>query len=232
MPKTALVTGGNRGIGFEICRLLAQKGLNVILGARDLNAAEEAVEILKSEGLQVSSQLIDVQDAASIRAASENLLEEFGVVDVLVNNAGVLFDRRILPTEIPYDVLITTINTNTIGPFLLCQAFIPAMVHAGFGRVVNVSSVLGALHSMSAKTPAYSISKAGLNAVTRVFAAETQGTNVKVNSMHPGRVHTRMGSPDAPLTPQQGADTAVWLATLPDDGPTGGFFYNRQPLDW
>lgn len=232
MARTALVTGGNRGIGFEICRLLAQKGLTVVLGARDLDTADEAVETLRSDGLMVSSQLIDVQDVTSIKAASESLLETYGVIDVLVNNAGVLFDRRILPTEIPYDMLISTITTNTIGPFLLCQAFIPAMVQAGYGRVVNVSSILGALHSMSAKTPAYAVSKAGLNAITRVFAAETQGTNVKVNSMHPGRVHTRMGSPDAPLTPRQGADTAVWLATLPDDGPTGGFFYERQPIDW
>ncbi|MBC8120408.1 MAG: SDR family oxidoreductase [Gemmatimonadaceae bacterium] len=234
MQKTALVTGGNRGIGFEACRQLAGKGFRVILTSRDEAKGTAAAEQLQQEGLEIMSHPLDVTDPSSIEQIARFVRERFNGLEVLVNNAGIFLDVRgsagIL--DLKLDTLHETMETNVHGPVLLAQAFIPTMRERNYGRVVNVSSGAGQLADMNNGYPAYRISKTALNAVTRILAAELSGTNVLVNSVCPGWVKTDMGGPDAPRTPAQGADTLVWLATLPDDGPSGGFFRDRESIDW
>jgi len=231
--RVALVTGGNRGIGFEICRQLAADGLSVILGARDGGQGKAAAKTLQDEGLSVEFHRLDVTSCRSIRACVAAVTERRGRIDVLVNNAGVLLDprgTRFLDSKL--DTYRETLEANLYGPLQLAQAVIPSMKAKRYGRIVNVSSALGQLSDMGTGTPAYRLSKTALNALTRILAAEFHGSNILVNSMSPGWVRTRMGGEGAPRTPAEGADTAVWLATLPDDGPTGGFFSDRQPLAW
>jgi NAD(P)-dependent dehydrogenase (short-subunit alcohol dehydrogenase family) len=234
--RVAVVTGGNRGIGFEVCRQLAGAGLCVLLGARDRGRAEQAARILEGEGLDVMAHPLDVTDAASISALEQYLHEQHGRVDVLVNNAGISIDQArgiqsILDRPV-IDALRETRETNLVGPLRLCQALVPLMKQTGYGRVVNVSSQLGSLANMGTGYETYRITKTALNALTRILAAELRGTGILVNSACPGWVRTDMGGPSAPRTPAQGADTIVWLATLPDDGPTGGFFQDRKPVPW
>ncbi|HZN26178.1 MAG TPA: SDR family oxidoreductase [Burkholderiales bacterium] len=231
--RIALVTGGNRGIGFEICRQLATRGLAVILGARDAGEGKAAAKTLRDEGLPVEFHRLDVTSCRSIRACVAALAERRGRIDVLVNNAGVLLDprgSRFLDSKL--DTYRDTLEANLYGPLQLAQAVIPLMKGKRYGRIVNMSSGLGQLSEMGTGTPAYRLSKTSLNALTRILAAEFHGNNILVNSVCPGWVRTRMGGEGASRTPAQGADTAVWLATLPDDGPTGGFFRDRQPIPW
>ena len=231
--RVALVTGGNRGIGFEICRQLATHGLAVVLGARDAGEGKAAAKKLQDEGLAVEFHRLDVTSCRSIRACIAALAERRGKIDVLVNNAGVLIDSRgsrFLDSKL--DTYRDTLEANLYGPLQLAQAVIPIMKAKRYGRIVNMSSGLGQLSEMETGTPAYRLSKTALNALTRILAAEFHGSNILVNSMCPGWVRTRMGGEGAPRTLAEGADTAVWLATLPDDGPTGGFFRDRQPIAW
>ena len=227
-PRVALVTGANRGIGLEVCRQLAAQGLHVILTGRDEKRAAAAAAALVKAGHDVSSAVLDVDDPGSLSA----LADRIGPVDVLVNNAAILAgeDRGVLTTKI--DDFRATLTTNVTGPLAVCQAFVPAMVGRQYGRVVNVSSTAGQLSSMGTYAPAYSISKAALNAITRQMAAATKGAGVLVNSACPGWVRTRMGGAGAPRSVEQGADTIVWLATLPANGPTGGFFRDRRLIEW
>ncbi len=229
--RVAVVTGANRGIGFETCRQLAKKGIQVILTSRDEPNGKAAVEKLQAEGLDVSYHPLDVTDSDSVQRLAEFIKSEFGQLDILVNNAGVSLDSSdsVLNTKI--DTLRKTMDTNLYGPLLLCQALIPLMKH-NYGRVVNVSSGAGQLSDMTSGYPSYRISKTALNALTRILANELKGTNILVNSVCPGWVKTDMGGANAPRTPEQGADTIVWLATLPDNGPTSGFFRDRQPIPW
>jgi len=226
--RIALVTGANRGIGLEVCRQLAAQGLRVILTGRDGKRTGDAAAALARAGLDVAPAVLDVDDPASITA----LAESAGRVDVLVNNAAVLVSegRGVLTTTL--GDFRATLTTNVVGPLAVCQAFVPAMVRRKYGRVVNVSSTAGQLASMGTYAPAYAISKAALNAVTRQVAGATQGTGVLVNSACPGWVRTRMGGSGAPRSVEQGADTIVWLATLPASGPTGGFFRDRRSIEW
>jgi len=231
--RIALVTGGNRGIGFEICRQLARHGLSVVLTARDASKGKAAAKGLQDEGLAVEFHRLDVTSCRSIRACVAAVAGRRGRIDVLVNNAGVMIDprgSRFLDSKL--DTYRDTLETNLYGPLQLAQAVVPLMKASRYGRIVNVSSGQGQLSEMGAGTPAYRISKTALNALTRIVAAEFHGSNILVNSMCPGWVRTAMGGDGAPLTPEQGADTALWLATLPDDGPTGGFFRDRQPIAW
>jgi len=228
--RCALVTGGNRGIGFEICRGLAKAGCKVILGARDRSGGQAAVQELQSSGGNVRFELIDVADPASVDACCKRLAAEPIHVDILVNNAGVYGGDRLL--EATEEELSRGFATNLFGPLRLCQRLMPAMAEAGYGRVVNVSSGLGQVSGgLTGGAGVYNVSKAALNAIT-VRLAHEAGEGVKVNALCPGWVRTRMGGESAPRTPEEGADTAVWLATLDDDGPNGGFFRDRQPIEW
>ena len=230
--RIAVVTGGNRGIGFETCRQLAKQGIHVILTSREEVRGKAAAEKLQAEGLDVSYYSLDVTDADSVQRLAQFIKNEYGQLDILINNAGVLLDSSgsVLNTKI--DTLHQTINTNLYGPFLLCQALIPLMEKHKYGRIVNVSSGAGQLSDMNSGYPSYRISKTALNALTRVLGNELKGTNILVNSVCPGWVKTDMGGANASRTPAQGADTIVWLATLPDNGPTSGFFRDRQPIPW
>lgn len=230
--KIAVVTGGNRGIGFETCRQLAKQGIQVILTSRESAKGKAAAEKLQAEGLDVSYYSLDVTDADSVQRLAQFIKNEYGQLDILINNAGVLLDSSDSVLNTKFDTLHQTIDTNLYGPFLLCQALVPLMEKHKYGRIVNVSSGAGQLSDMNSGYPSYRISKTALNALTRVLGNELKGTNILVNSVCPGWVKTDMGGANASRTPAQGADTIVWLATLPDNGPTSGFFRDRQPIPW
>jgi NAD(P)-dependent dehydrogenase (short-subunit alcohol dehydrogenase family) len=229
--RTALVTGANRGIGLEVCRQLAAKGYRVILTSRDRARGETAAAALRGAG-DVTAAVLDVTDAAGIRALAADLERRRVHVDVLVNNAAVLVgeSRAVLATTA--DDLRATFETNLFGVVSVSAAFVPGMVARRYGRVVNVSSKAGQLASMGTYAPGYSMSKSALNAFTVQLAVETRGSGVLVNSASPGWVRTAMGGRGAPRSVEQGADTLVWLATLPATGPTGGFFSDRRAIDW
>jgi NAD(P)-dependent dehydrogenase (short-subunit alcohol dehydrogenase family) len=231
--RVAVVTGGNRGIGYEICRELGQRGIHVVLTSRDATKGNAACQSLRDAGLPITFCKLDVTSARSVKALAAFVAKQFGRIDILINNAGILIDphgARLVDLELK--ILHATLETNTLAPLMLIQALLPLMRKRKYGRIVNLSSTLGQLCEMSSGTPAYRVSKTALNALTRIVAAEARPFGILVNSMSPGWVRTDMGGPDAPRTVAQGADTAVWLATLPAGGPTGGFFYERKPIPW
>lgn len=231
--RVALVTGANRGLGFETARQLLAKGLVVVLAGRDAAALERARGTLRAEDRRraVTAQL-DVTSVDSILTAQRALIDQVGSVDVLVNNAAVLLGESDGVLSIAADDYRRTFETNVFGIIEVCRAFVPGMADAGYGRIVNVSSGAGQLSTMSSYAPAYSMSKAALNAFTRILAATYDDRGVLANVVDPGWVRTDMGGPSAPRLPAQGADTIVWLATLPDEGPTGGFFRDRRAIEW
>ena len=234
--RIALITGANRGIGLEIARQLGRLGLIAVMGSRDADKGRQAAEAFASEGLVAHVVQLDVTDATSVRAAVAEAMGLFGRIDVLVNNAAVLIDGPGQPISnvlaIPPDIVRETYETNVIGPLRLIQAVVPLMREQGYGRIVNLSSGAGQLAEMGSGYPAYRLSKAALNALTRTTAAELGDGPIKANAVCPGWVRTDMGGPGAERTPEQGAETAVWLATLPEDGPTGGFFRDKKPIPW
>jgi NAD(P)-dependent dehydrogenase (short-subunit alcohol dehydrogenase family) len=230
--RVAIVTGANRGMGLETCRQLLMRGLSVAMGGRDTAATERARKTLGDLSENAIAVQMDVTNHASIEAAHKSIVDQFEHVDVLVNNAAVLLFENNDVLSIPPDGFWRTLETNLFGAIDVCRRFVPAMADQRYGRVVNVSSGLGQLTNMSTYAPAYSISKAALNAFTRILA-ETYGTRgVLANAVDPGWVRTDMGGPSAPRSVAQGVETTVWLATLPDDGPTGGFFRDRRPIAW
>ncbi|MFQ5694342.1 MAG: SDR family oxidoreductase [Nitrospinota bacterium] len=234
MPKekVAVVTGGNRGIGLEVCRQLAAKGVTVVLTARDEEKGRRACEALGGKGLGVLFHRLDVTDGRSVRDLARRLQKEFGGLDILVNNAGVLIDRDRSGLNVDMEAVRETMETNVYGPWRLCQALVPLMRKRRGGRIVNVSSYMGAIRNLGGGYPAYRLSKAALNALTLILADELRGTKILVNSMTPGWVRTDMGGRSAPRSVEEGADTAVWLALLPDGGPTGKFFEDRKVVPW
>lgn len=227
--RTALVTGANRGIGAAIAEGLAAKGLNVVFAGRDGTAlAETSLEVhWKHRQVEVRTLEMDVADPASIKQGLAKLERNQVPIDVLVNNAGILPDGDLL--TMPWEDIEASTRVNALGPLQLMRALMPGMAGRGYGRVVNVSSGWGSLNGLG--PGAYGITKAMLNAIT-VKAASEAGRGVLVNAMCPGWVQTRMGGAGANLSVEQGADTALFLATLPDAGPSGQMFRERQPIDW
>ena len=231
--KIALVTGGNRGLGYETCRQLAQLGLKVLLGARDLNKGKSAAyQLNEKEGLDVKFYQLDVSDQNSISNVVKEVDKEFGKLDVLVNNAAILYDTWQKAIDSDLEVVKDALRTNLFGPWRMSQAFVPIMKANRYGRIVNVSSLGGSLqYTNYGGTPAYSISKAALNMLTRKLVAELVNIGILVNSVDPGWVATDMGGHGGRPV-QQGAKGIVWAATLPDDGPSGGFFCDGKAVPW
>ena len=229
MKRTALVTGANRGIGFAIARQLAEFGHSVLLGSRDLKAGEEAAGSLRGPGLDIEPVQIDLTDPAGIDAALDEIKTSGREIDALVNNAGVLHEKPIL--ELTEGEIADSIAVHVAGPLRLIRALAPKMIERKYGRFVNLSSGWGSFSEGMGGPGLYGVTKAALNALTVRLSKELPSF-VKVNAMCPGWVRTRMGGKSAARSPEEGADTAVWLATLPDDGPTGGFFRDRKPIGW
>ena len=227
--RVALVSGGNRGIGLEIVRQLAERGLTVVLGSRDGEQGRAAAAGLS--GSVVVRQL-DVADPESVDRLSRSVEEEFGRLDVLVNNAGITNDEGQRGVDADLERVREALETNLLGAWRLCEAAIPFMRRHGYGRIVNISTGMAALEDMGGGSPGYRVSKTGLNALTRILASELRGSGILVNSVCPGWVQTDMGGSRAPRPVEEGAEGAVWAATLPNTGPTGGFFRDRRPVPW
>ena len=230
--QIALVTGANRGIGFETCRQLAQRDVQVILTSRDATKGQAAANKLAAEGLTLAYHQLEVTDPDSIDRLRDFVEVTYGRLDILVNNAAIYIDDRHSLLALDYDVLRSSMETNAYGPLLLTQAFVPLMRRNNYGRIVNVSSGIGELSDLGSSWPAYRLSKILLNIQTRIIAGELDGSNILINAMCPGWVRTDMGGPNASRSIEEGADTAVWLSLLPDDGPQGGYFRDRQPIEW
>jgi NAD(P)-dependent dehydrogenase (short-subunit alcohol dehydrogenase family) len=232
-PRIAVVTGGNKGIGFEICRQLAGKGVNVVLAARDESRGLGATQQLQAQGLNVIFHPLEVTDAKAVQRLARYLDATHGGCDILVNNAGVALDRYSMSVlDTPVQLFRDTLETNVYGPLMLCQALVPLMLRRHYGRVVNLSSGMGQLEDMEDGSAAYRMSKAALNALTRMVAAATAKSGILVNALCPGWVRTDMGGRHADRGVEKGAETAIWLATLPANGPTGGLFRDRKAMAW
>lgn len=247
LARVALVTGGNRGIGLEICRGLAKEGYRVVMTGRDEANLRHAKADLAAEGLKVDTIMLDVTDANMVDIKhGENIdgnfigdwiKRKYGRCDVLINNAGVVPDGSI--QETPKSMLDTDraayelgFETHFYGPMAIIRGVLPMMREQNYGRIVNVSTGMARLSSIEAGWPAYRTSKVAMNALTAILAKELEGSNIQVNSASPGWVKTRMGGEQAELTAAEGADTILWLAMHEDGGPNGGFFANRERTDW
>ncbi len=231
--RIAIVTGGNRGLGREIARQLMKADVFVVVGARDKARCDSALEFLRREGTNVDAFPLDVTDTRAVKRFVEQVDKQHGAPSILVNNAGIYPEStsaRVVDTST--SVWRETFETNLFGAVRMCREVVPLMRKLRYGRVVNLSSGLGQLHQMGEGSPAYRVSKAALNALTRTLAAEVAGSGILVNSMSPGWVKTDMGGEDAPRSVEEGADTAVWLCLLPSNGPTGQFFRDRKPIPW
>ena len=227
--RIALVSGGNRGIGLEVCRQLAERGYTVVMGSRDEEKGRVAAERL--EGDVIPHQL-DVSDAGSVDRMAAFLEEEVGRLDILVNNAAISNDEGQRGVDADLDRVRESLEANLFGAWRLCEIAIPLMRRNGYGRMVNVSTGLAALEDMGGGSPGYRVSKTALNALTRILASELRGSGILVNAVNPGWVQTDMGGSGATRPVEEGAEALVWAATLPNNGPTGGFFRDRHPVPW
>jgi NAD(P)-dependent dehydrogenase (short-subunit alcohol dehydrogenase family) len=227
-----LVTGANRGIGKEVARQLALRGYQVLLGARDsAQASAVAEELTASTGQQVRGLTLDISDPASIASAAEQIARDPGRLDVLVNNAGIGSDFGVAGVDPDFDAIQRALDTNFYGSYRLTIALLGLLRESAHPRIVNVSSGMGGVNEMGGWSPGYRVSKAALNAVTRILSTELKEERFLVNSACPGFVNTDMGGPMGATKPvEDGAAGIVWLAMLPDDGPTGGFFRDGAPI--
>jgi len=230
--RVAVVSGGNRGLGLEIVRQLADRGLRVVLGSRSLAAGLAAADSLGQPPAEIIAAELDITDPGSVTAFAAWLHGRFRRCDVLINNAAIAVDGVQDAATANLELVRRTLETNLMGAWHLTQVLIPAMRARRYGRIVNMSSGVGGLNRMEGGIPAYRVSKAALNALTRIFADELHDDNILVNACCPGHVQTVMGGPSAGVPVTLAADTPVWLATLPPDGCTGGFYRNREPIEW
>jgi NAD(P)-dependent dehydrogenase (short-subunit alcohol dehydrogenase family) len=240
--RIALITGANKGIGFETARQLGEKSITVLVGARDAAKGEAAAEELRKEGIEARAIEIDVSKPESVKEAAEEVEREFGRLDILVNNAAVMKDEtEKKPSEQSLATWRETFETNVLGLIATTQAFLPLLRKSDAGRIVNLSSILGSIeyHATpgspvyeSKDTPAYSVSKSAVNAYTVQLAHELKDTKIKVNAAHPGWVKTEMGGEGATMEIEEGAQTSVALATLGSDGPNGAYVHMGEPLPW
>ena len=227
--RVALVSGGNRGIGLEVCRQLAERGLTVVMGSRDAEQGRAAAAELP-EGVIVHQ--LDVADPASVEGLARSVEDEFGRLDVLVNNAAISNDEGQSGVDADLDSVKEALEANLLGAWRLCKVAIPMMRRNGYGRIVNVSTGLASLEDMGGGSPGYRVSKTALNVLTRILASELRGSGILVNAVNPGWVQTDMGGSSATRTVEEGAEALVWAATLPNNGPNGGFFRDREPVAW
>lgn len=227
IKKQALVTGGNRGIGFAIAQGLLTKGYDVIITARALDSAKQAAAELSGNVMPLE---LDVSDDRSITQAAKMVSQQVGTLDVLINNAGIYPDGSVDVLTVSREVLITAMDTNTFGMIQLVQALLPLLEKSQDARIINMSSSLGSLTGMSTGTPSYSLSKLAMNGVTILLADSLQSKGIAVNSISPGWVKTDMGGQSAPRSPEQGADTAIWLATEAPHKETGKFWHDRKAI--
>jgi NAD(P)-dependent dehydrogenase (short-subunit alcohol dehydrogenase family) len=235
--QVALVTGSNRGIGFEIAKQLSMNKIQVIITSRNPADGDAAVRKLARDGVtKVVSMELDVSDQLSVESVLDKVEKTFGRLDILVNNAAILIDRDdVTASNADLEIVKVTLETNLIGAWRMCKAFIPLMKKNGYGRIVNVSSGAGEFEYMAKSSgywPAYSVSKTSLNALTVMLASELKRSNILVNAVCPGWVRTDMGGSNAPRSVEEGAATPVWLATLPDGGPTGHNYYDMKQISW
>lgn len=232
--SVALVTGGNRGIGLAIAEQLGQKGIRVVIGARHRARGDAAVAQLAAAGVDASRITLDVADDASRVHAVGELLRREGRIDILINNAGIALDKWVPTQKLELDMLRETMETNCYGPLRLSQLVLPTMLAQGRGRIVNISTELASLAASNlGSSAAYRVSKTALNMLTKLLALELkEHSDILVNAAAPGWVKTELGGEGATRTPAEGACTAVWLATLPEGGPSGGFFRDQEPYPW
>jgi NAD(P)-dependent dehydrogenase (short-subunit alcohol dehydrogenase family) len=246
MTGIALITGGNRGIGFETARQLGQLGVTTLIGSRDPDNGQRAAEELAAEGIDAEPLTVDVTSVPSIEAATERVSDEHGRLDILVNNAGILPEATARDVTTPLDLRMfrQTFDTNVFGVVAVLENFLPLLRKSSCGRIVNVSSRMGSLADQGNPTspyyglivPAYQTSKAALNGVTVALAKALSGTPIKVNSVCPGWVQTDLGGPDnraaALLPAHEAARIVVAMATLGDDGPSGHFLDQDGTVPW
>jgi NAD(P)-dependent dehydrogenase (short-subunit alcohol dehydrogenase family) len=230
--RVALVSGGNRGLGLEIVRTLAERGLRVVLGSRSPERGRAAIELLGDRADFVAVRQLDITNATSVDVLAAWLRRRLGRCDVLVNNAAVLMNGDQDATVVDLEVVRSTLDTNLLGAWRLIQAVVPLMRRCRYGRIVNVSSGTGSIASMGRGVAAYRVSKAAVNALTRTLARELVHDGILVNACSPDPLRVEDRGPSGPPRLAASADTPVWLATLPDDGPTGGFYRERVKLDW
>jgi NAD(P)-dependent dehydrogenase (short-subunit alcohol dehydrogenase family) len=230
----AVVTGANRGLGLATAEGLARRGYRVVLTARNANKARDAAEYLAQQDLEVVAQVADVADPESIEPIARLVDEKYGRVDCIINNAGISPESgaNCSVFDSPFELIDKAFRTNTLGALALVRVLMPIMKRRRQGCIVNVSSGMGQLSEMNGGYPAYRLSKVALNALTRILADELQNTQIRVNSVCPGWVRTDMGGPSAKRSIAEGVEGILWAATLPPDGPTGGFFRDGVPLPW
>ncbi|KYC35627.1 short-chain dehydrogenase [Scytonema hofmannii PCC 7110] len=229
--KYALVTGGNKGIGFAICKGLLNAGFEVILAARSLSKAQDAAEKLSSPS-NVRPVVLEVTDDRSIHHSVQELSQQINHLDVLVNNAAIYPDEGVNILNISRDLLERTINSNTLSPIIIVQAFLPLLKKSSSARIINVSSGYGEIGGLSAEVPSYCLSKLALNGATIMLSEALRLKRIAVYAMCPGWVRTDMGGASAPRSPEQGADTAIWLATKASLSQSGKYFRDRQEISY
>jgi NAD(P)-dependent dehydrogenase (short-subunit alcohol dehydrogenase family) len=227
----AIVTGGNRGIGYEICKELANVGCNVVLTSRNEEDGQRAVAKLHA-GNNIVYRKLDVTDSKEIVSLRHWIQMTYGRADILINNAGVYLDEGVSVFDVDEKTVEDTLEVNFYGAFHMCRAFVPIMRQNGYGRIVNVSSGYGAMSEMGGNVAAYRISKTALNALTLIMASELGDGNIKVNAVCPGWVRTDMGGGMAPISPEAAAKDIVHFALIDAKGPTGSFFRHKKPIQW